>query len=201
MDEICRRLIIELCRIKNIKCYQLVVDKESFTLHRESIDINALEFNEQDEINYLNLLFAHFTDLSDTFTQQSEILVNSISEEKYDYNVFHNTFEISIDVLCDMYFIKTGINRLFYNLDTNIQTEQIPSNIVEIVQGIDSLVQIFTENIKNCRTGINAFTLNGDISTKQSIHLTNQINNIQELTQRIAQYSWHPTLSNCSLTK
>ena len=201
MDEICRRLIIELCRIKNIKCYQLVVDKESFTLHRESIDIYALEFNEQDEIDYLNLLFAHFSDLSDVFTQQSEILVNSISEEKYDYNTFHDTFEISIDVLCDMYFIKTGLNHLFYNLDTNIQTDQIPSNIVEIVQGIDSLVQIFTENIKNCRTGIKAFTLNGDISTKQSIHLTNQINNIQELTQRIAQYSWHPALSNFSLTK
>ncbi len=195
IDEMCKRLVLDVCRSQNITCYQLVLDKTSFMLHREIIDFNSLSYNTADEIDYLSFLSEHFSNSSRMLVKDSESIMSALKDNKFEGTAFHDSLANAVDLLCDSYYIKTGINRICENYIDDFQVEEIPDELKDTITGINEMVKAFHDSTKDLNATVFPLALKGVFSANRARELLKLARGIQELTTKIDEHPWHPLLA------
>ena len=196
IDEMCKRIVLDVCRSQNITCYQLVLDKTTFTLRRENIDYHSLSFNVADEIDYLSFLSEHFSNSSRMLEKDVDLILSALKDNKFEGSAFQDSLANAVDLLCDAYYIKTGINRVCENNIDEYQGEEIPSELKSTISGINEMVESFSDSAKNLSATILALTFKGVISANRARELIKLARGIQELIIKIDEHPWHPMLTS-----
>lgn len=194
LDELCKRLLLEVCKEKNIMCYELVLDKEKFELDRRPITLDTILYNVDDEVEFIKLLSDQVVDISHKIEQQGEIISAASAEGNFDGDTYKKMLEEVIDFLCDAYFFKSSLNRVCDNADEDLTQIEIPNEIIEAVTGINSFVSIAEESTETIQNSLLSIRLKGLIKPKDYSDILKQFDGIKELIEKINSYSWNTVL-------
>ena len=194
LDDQCRRLILEVCKERNISCYQLIIDKESFQLHREEISVDDIVFDMDAEGEFIGLLSEQIKVLSQEMQKSADVVSTGFTEGRLESATFKKTLELATDTLCDSYFLKIALNRICQNSDEDLSKIELPENIKEAVSGINDLVIKYEQFVGNMQIAIPGFVKNLLLQPQMAVGLKKRLNNIQELVTKIKEISWNPWL-------
>lgn len=194
LDNQCRRLILEVCKERNISCYQLIIDKESFQLHREEISVDDLAFDADEEVEFIGLLSDQIKILSQEMEKSANIVSTGLTEGRLESATFKKTLELATDTLCDSYFLKISLNRICQNSDEDLSKIELPENIIEAVSGINDMVLQFEQSVGDLQLAIPGFVKKLLLQPQMAVGLKKQLNNIQELITKINEITWNPWL-------
>lgn len=194
IDSNCKRLLLDVCKEKKIKCYELVLSKEDFMISRESIDLDNVSYNLEEEVDYIKLLFEHVSKISEPFVKKCAAFTEAAARKEYNADDLKEILALAFDSLSDAYFIKNALNRFCKNCDEDLSEIDMPSSIVDTVEGINSLVLQMDMSTQQFSPSILALTISGHIYPKASLLLMKQIKDIHELIDSIRQFEWNEHL-------
>lgn len=193
LDELCKRLLLEVCKEKNIECYELVLDKERFELSRQLITLDTIVYNLDDEVEYIKFLSEQVVDISRKIEQQEENLSAALAEGNFETDTYQKMLNNVIDFLCNAYFFKLSLNRMCDNTDEDLTQTEIPNEIVDTITEINlsvSMIDKFTETVKeDSLLNIRRLT-----KTKDYSNILKHLSDIKELVEKINNYSWNSFL-------
>lgn len=194
LDELCKRLLLEVCKEKDIACYELVIDKEKFELDRRPITLDTIVYNVDDEIEFIKLLSEQIADVSHNIVQKSELISTALADGSFEGNLYNKMLEEVVDFLCDAYFFKSSLNRVCDNTDEDLTQIEIPNEIIEAVTGINSSVSMIEESTKTLPNSLLSIRLKGLIKPKDYFDISKHLTGIKELIEKINSYSWNTVL-------
>lgn len=116
MDKVCKRLLMDVCREKNISCYEIVLSKESFQIERKPLDLSA-SFDLKEELEYVILLYKQTTNNSKTIVQISDSVKSTAGY--FNTNLCIEMLQQVKDMTCEYYFLKLSMNRIAFYMATN----------------------------------------------------------------------------------
>ena len=88
LDELCKRLLLEVCKEKNIACYELVIDKEKFELDRRPITLDTIVYNVDDEVEFIKLLSEQIANISYKIEQNSKLISTALADRNFEGNLY-----------------------------------------------------------------------------------------------------------------
>jgi len=191
LDGLCKRLLLELCSERNIKCYELTLNQDNFIVDRNSISIEEVAYDMDEEIAYITMLSEQTVKISQMMTSNSEIVVQAITAESLDVYALQNVLGATVDFLCNVYFLKTSLNRLAENSDEDLFQIEMPQNIINGINEIDASVITTSQSVEDMKKSIVSLSFLGIIKHKEYISLEKQIANIEELNEKINSHTWH----------
>lgn len=196
IDSNCKRLLLDVCAEKKIECYELVLSKETFTLSREPIDLDDLSYDEEEEIEYIKLLFEHVSKTSELSLKSSDTFNEGIDNNEFKEDEFKNMLSCVLDLLSDSYYIKSTLNRICKYYNEELSKADIPDDIVYLVESINTLVFQMDASTSNLGPSVLALTISGKVFPKTSLLLMKRITDVRELIDRIRQLEWNHYLIN-----
>lgn len=191
LDKICKRLLIELCQQNGIPCYDLDISKEKYELDRKLISQSDEEYNENEEIEYVNFLFQQVHRMSELMKENSALVKKGVENKKIDSAAFLGILEQMEDCLCNTYFIKTSLNRIAEHISTEHSDEGIPANILDIVKSIEYFRSEVKSVVEKMPESFVQLKVCGYISLSAFNTANNRIKKIKELNESIEKYPWN----------
>lgn len=192
MDKLCKKLLIEVCKEKDIDCYELVLNPENYSIERQCIDLNTLPDDMDEEAAYFQLLTKQIIKTSESMNNHMSLVTESIHSDIFDTNAFLLSLEEVLDMLSNSYFLKRSINRVGKIAGDELTINPIPSEIIITVNSLNSTVislSIIADTLDKNMVGL---ILSGKIDYQNGLKATNQIRNIKELIEKINLYDWNP---------
>lgn len=178
IDEMCKQLIWDVCQERGIECYQLVLNPSDYVLTREKLSEESFAFDEKKELEYINLLAAHTSTLSENTSVNSKTVIEGVKKGTIEINAIVNILTNTLDFLSDAYFLKASFKR--YCRNKNVQT-------TELAQGTTigtAIIQIneFISKAKSSAVSVNDSTTRFVLTNKITI---NDYRTINKLTSEI----------------
>lgn len=196
LDKICKRLLVELCQQNGIPCYDLNISKEKYELDRTLIKQTDLEYDVEEDIDYAVFLFQQINRMTEIINENSEKVEKGIESQQIDSMAFQALFEEFEDCLCDMYFIKTTLNRIAENSWTVHSDEKIPPEISDTIKKIEEFGLVMEKLVEQMPGIFVKMKVCGLINLSDFNKANNRIKKIKELNESIAKYAWHPIYQN-----
>ena len=194
LDELCKRLLLEVCKEKNIACYELVIDKEKFELDRRPITLDTIVYNLDDEVEYIKLLSEQIVDILYKIEQHSDIIATASADGNFECETYKKILEEVVDSLCNAYFFKSSLNRVCDNTDEDLTQIEIPNEIIEAVTGINLFVSMTEESTETLQDALLSIRLKGLIKPKDYSDISKHLASIKELIEKINSYSWNTVI-------
>lgn len=165
LDEMCKHLIWDICQETGIECYQLALNSGDYVLTREKLTPEDFVFDENRELEYIQLLSEHTTILSRKCSENSQIVIDGIEKGTLEVNAMLNVLTSTLDFLSDAYFMKNSFNRYCKNKGITA------SEIKEKTQIGTAVTQIngFISQAKVGAVSINESSLNLLLTNKMSM--------------------------------
>lgn len=192
MDKLCRKLIIEVCKEKNIDCYELVLNSENYGIKRQCIDLNTLPDDMDEEVAYVQLLGKQINKILESMNYHMSLVNESIHNAIFDTDAFLLSLNEVLDMLSNAYFLKRSINRAGRIAGDELINNAIPSGIATTVNLLNSSIASLSIFADTLNRNIVRLILSGKINYQDGLKATNQIRNIKELIEKIKLYDWNP---------
>lgn len=189
MDPLCKHLIWDICRDKDIDCYQIVVSTEDYVLERKLLSNADFTYDLDEEIKYVDLLSNQIADAS----KKIELLGVEFKPENEDpdFSYMYPMLKEAIDMLTNSYYFKLALNRICDNTNEDLSQVTMPS---EIKEGV-SQVNIFIDQVKEMVTSLNSVILTlkiaGKISKEDYPKIKSSLENLDELSVKFQNIPWN----------
>lgn len=193
IDDECKRLLFDICKEKNIECYELILSKENFTLYREQIDLDKISYNMKEETEHISFLAEHISNVSTKLINECNAFTESINQTEIRRDQIKSIFSQTIDFLSDIYYINTSLNRLSNNCEGDLTIMDVQLNHIKNTNDSVHKIKMSIEEFKSFIMNI---SLSGKITPKESLEFINQISDINELIERVNQVSWNANLTS-----
>ena len=99
VDELCKTLLWDVCKEKNIECYQLLVNSENYSLDRQRLLDEDFVYDEDQENRYIELLSAHFHDSSIKVENYCKPFIDKEEVKSADWSKLPSTLDAIIDMI------------------------------------------------------------------------------------------------------
>ena len=129
VDEICRRLLVDVCKEKKISCYELKLDSERFALNRVLLDLDAVEINLQKDIEYIQYLCGNIERIGSEFGELDGNKIFDAETKSFNPKLFSDLFTKANDALFSVCCIKQTISHYL-----NDNSEEISENDIETLK-------------------------------------------------------------------
>lgn len=190
MDKVCKRLLMDVCREKNISCYEIVLSKESFQIERKPLDLSA-SFDLKEELEYVILLYKQTTNNSKTIVQISDSVKSTAGY--FNTNLCIEMLQQVKDMTCEYYFLKLSMNRIAFYMATNgIDDEELlmSLNQNEIINSIANFLSANRDSLATLRSALDKLFSIGAIMEPRYNKSVKIINDIIELSDKIESFEW-----------
>lgn len=190
LDELCRQLIWDVCQEQGIECYQLITNPGDYVLTKEKLTQESFLFDEKKELEYINLLSAHTTTLSDTMTANSKVVVEGIEKGSLEIDAMRNVLTATLDFLSDAYFLKTAFAR--YCKNKNIQAAEIrkEAQIGTAIIQINSFISKAKAGAVSINESISNFVLTNKMTVSDFRKTKKMTSDILEMVEKHDQLKW-----------
>lgn len=135
VDEVCRRLLTDVCREKEIPCYELRLDSERFALNRVLLDLDAIETNLQKDIEYIQYLCNHIEKIGTEFGVLDGNKICDAETRSFNPKLFSDLFTKANDALFSVCCIRQTISH--YLNDNNAEISE--NDIETLKNGMDRI--------------------------------------------------------------
>ena len=192
VDKLCKKLLLEVCKENGIECYNLTVDKEEYRLDRERIDFDKINYDFQEEMEFVTFLLEKTTVSSERFIKDTESVTEMLNQGNLERGTFFNFLSELNDYICNAYFIKLSFNRICHNWEEKLGEENVPDEIKKAIIQINGFVEISKQNIEDLLS--NGLLLMNFLKYKDYLEANRRINEIDKLIQSYFDVLWHDKL-------
>lgn len=189
MDPLCKHLIWDICRDKNIDCYQIIVSTEDYTLERKLLSHSDFTYDLDEEINYVNLLSNQIADTS----KKIEMLSAQFKPENEDpdFSYMYPILKETIDMLTNSYYFKLALNRIGDNANEDLSQVTMPGEIKESVSQVNIFVDQVKETVASLNTVIITLKIAGKINKEDYPKIKSSLENLEELATKLENIPWN----------
>lgn len=140
IDSVCKRLILDTCKINNIPCYTIKASIEDFSLTRTEINID-LEEDSFDRIEYMEYLGNSVSKSFEKISKLGDHLQIDMKTNAVNATMLQTLLSTALEALVDIYFMKSNFNHV-YNTEMNSTGEKpvIPEELMHSIKQIDECV-------------------------------------------------------------
>lgn len=182
VNNICRHLLLDICKEKGITCYNLVLDTEKYTLNREPIDLEHFIYDIDDESSYIQHLCEHITGIGKRSEGIDGECIFNKEEQYFNAALFFNSLSQINDVLFYIYCLKKAVNNLMQYADDTV-TEETFNDLRENAKSVDELTTQLNIQPLDALEGIKKLKMHGIINLdiyKRSVAMLQANNALQE---------------------
>lgn len=182
VNNICRHLLLDICKEKGITCYNLVLDTEKYTLNREPIDLEHFIYDIDDESSYIQHLCEHITGIGKRLEGIDGECIFNKEEQYFNAALFFNSLSQINDVLFYIYCLKKAVNNLMQYADDTV-TEETFNDLRENAKSVDELTTQLNIQPLDALEGIKKLKMHGIINLdiyKRSVAMLQANNALQE---------------------
>jgi len=182
LNNVCKHLLLDICKDKGIPCYNLVLDTEKFALSREAIDLEHFTYDMDDEISYIQHICEHIEGIGKKLEGLNGEDIFDRETPSFNSILFFNILSQINDVLFYTFCLKKTVNNFMQYADETI-TEETYNILRENAQSVDELVKQLNIQPLAVIEGITNLKMLGIISLeifKRSIAMLQANNALQE---------------------
>ena len=190
LDDMCKQLIWDVCQEQGIECYQLVTNLEDYILTREKLTQESFPFDENKELEYMNLLSVHTTTLCEKSTANSKILVEGIENGSLEVNAMWNVLMATLDYLSDAYFLKTAFIRYCKNKNVPAEIFGKETQIGTAIVQINEFISTAKAGAVSINDSVTNFVLTGKITLSDFRKTKKLTSDILEMVEKHDQLKW-----------
>lgn len=180
VEPLVKHWVINLCREKNIECYNLKLSYDSFGIDRERIDLENFEFNFDDEGSFVVHLSEKFSKTGDELGKLQKAIKEKVEEGEFDYDAFVELLTQVEDGIMFGYYLKNSINNM-RKYDEGL-LEPIGEQVVKALQSIDNFVDD-KETLSDMQVSIVGILHKGLINYKQFKLISSKLDSICSLIE------------------
>ena len=195
IDYLCKQLIWDVCKEKNIPCYELVLGKESFSIDRKLLTETDIEFNLDKEFRYITLLCNSYVKNSKTMIEKAQSITKLLEEKSYDSSLLIEADKSVIDCLTDSYFIKSSLCRLLDKCP-EVADFFITEDVINGVSQLHISIEANKKMVEEQKKMLLSFASNRLISFQDYRLLCQLVFKIDSLLEKIDSLIWHEKLIN-----
>ena len=194
VDPLCRRLLLDVCKDNSIDCFDLLLDKAEYKLHRSPINADTVVCDPDKEIEYLHFIFEQIAlevRRVENYSNRANLL---ITEGKIDVNMLNMISEI-LDCISNAYFFKGAFNRVLDNVE-DCNKLLFSDETVKGIQGIEYFVQKSTKFSCAVLAALPNLRLKLRITYKLYADIAKKLTDIKEIAQKYIANQWSPKLGD-----
>jgi len=189
IDYLCKQLLWDVCKEKNIPCYELVLGHDNFSIERKQLSENDFEFNLNKELEYASLICETYAKNTEKMLIKISKVAEMIKAQNFDAALLIEADKSIIDCLADSYFMKSSIIRIFEKYD-NIENEEIPKELINGVKQLDIYVDGSQKMNVNQKEALLKIALNNLIHPQDYRALLKLVFKIDSLLEKINNLEW-----------
>ncbi len=193
IDYLCKQLLWNVCKEKNIPCYELVLDSENFSIDRKLLSEQDVEFDIEKEFKYITLLCNSYEKNSKIMIEKAQTITKMLEDKSYDSTLLIETDKSVIDCLTDSYFIKSSLHRLF-NKHPEIADIFITDSVINGITQLNRSIESNKPMIEGQKKMLVSFALQQLISFQDYKTLCQLVFKIDSLLEKIDSLTWHEKL-------
>ena len=190
IEPICKTLLLDICKDKGIKCYNLVLSEEDFSMTRELIEENDYVFDFNEELGYISLMQQKIEEDSVKQNKYMDKQKEFIKEGIVDVSVLISVLESAIDVLCDMYFYKLSMNRIC-SKTPDLTSKDIPQELKEFAVKIKDYIGSCDVIIKATEKAVFDLSVKRQITKLNYAKSIKLCDDIKILSSKVEGIEWH----------
>ncbi len=193
IDYLCKQLLWDVCKERNIPCHELVLDSENFSIDRKLLSEQDIEFDIEKECKYITLLCNSYEKNSKIMIEKAQTITKMLEDKSYDSTLLIETDKSVIDCLTDSYFIKSSLHRLlnkYPEIADVFITDSVVNGITQLNRSIESNKPMIEEQKKM----LVSFALQQLISFQDYKTLCQLVFKIDSLLEKIDSLTWHEKL-------
>ena len=193
IDYLCKQLLWDVCKEKNIPCYELVLDSENFSIDRKLLSEQDVEFDIEKEFKYITLLCNSYVKNSNIMIEKTQTITKMLEDKSYDSTLLIETDKSVIDCLTDSYFIKSSLHRLL-NKYPEIADVFITDSVINGITQLNRSIESNKPMIEEQKNMLVSFALQQLISFQDYKTLCQLVFKIDSLLEKIDSLTWHEKL-------
>ena len=182
VNNVCKHLLLDICKDKGIPCYNLVLDTEKFALDREPIDLENFVYDIDDESCYIQHLCEHIAGIGKKLEGLNGEEFFDKETQYFSATLFFNMLSQINDVLFYIYCLKKAVNSFMQYADDSV-TEETFSDLRENAKSVDELTTQLNIQPLDALEGIKKLKMHGIINLdiyKRSVAMLQANNALQE---------------------
>lgn len=180
---------MDVCREKGIACYDLVLGSEDFSIDRISLNNNDYSADIVGEENYIELLSELITKKSFKITNNTDKLNAELQKGILNTDSMISVFRLMLDFLCDLYFLKTAVNRVFNNQSIVVSKDDVSTISVAISQ-IEEFISIGATANDNMKKQLVVLFKENKVSKTEFGKLSQLVFRVDSLITKINTLTW-----------
>jgi len=189
MDYLCRQLLWDVCKEKDIPCYELSLGISDFSINRKQLTDADFEFDFEKENKYILMLFETFAKNSEKMKVKGEAFHNMVENKEVDCFVIEDLDISFIDCLTDIYFLKNSVVRIF-NKCSSLEKQEVPDEFLTLVTNIDQYIAENKTMPIEQRKALNAIFMAGKMNVNEYRKINQMVSKIDSLLEKIDKLEW-----------
>ena len=194
IDPICKQLLWDVCKEKEIECYEIEIGTENYELGRRRLTENDFTYNLDMEVDYINILMQQISTTFERIGKMGENIENEIDNKNFS-NVSPMLADI-IDTMSNSYYLKKSFNRICDHEMEDISLNGMPKEMLEIVSVVNTFVSQVKEMYVALKENVPNFFLKGLIKGNEYSAIKKQLGDIHELVGKFENIEWNPFCIN-----
>lgn len=182
IDLICKYMLVDICKEKNIDLYELVPSTVDYSLNRILINKEELNWTLDEQLNFIKFLFKDFEIIGPQIEEQSKELKIQLDNKEYDWLLIKQLFRNCLKLLSESFFAKKIIINLIKlnNIDLN-DKDNIETNIDEI----NMFASDMKINAESFKENVEILYKNEDIQYNEYLTVKKILNDIINVSNKI----------------
>lgn len=143
-----RRFLLDVCKEKEIPCYQLVANSNDYVLTREPISEKNFSFDDKEEIMYIDFILKRLAKTGENINSSWELL-NKPIEDDSDTTLMLRVLQNISCYISDALLLKRSYNRYCDCMEAEEKNIKLNYTVMQSVKQIDALVMKLKEIIES----------------------------------------------------
>lgn len=191
LDDICKQMLWDVCKERDIECYQLVINSSDYSLTRKLLTEDDFVFDVEKSEWYINFICEHLVPIGEKITANCNSLTRTIEEGNFDSASMMNVLTLALDYLSDVYFLKNSFNGFCRSTDTPLSIVTGDTEIGVAIAQIDSFISQSEAFVKILEDSLIGLRIINKIPSNDFIAASKIIPNIKEMFDKHRELIWY----------
>lgn len=191
IDSICKYMLVNVCKEKNIDLYEIVPSTVDYSLDRKLVDKDECVWSLDEQVNYIIFLVESFNYQLPKFNAKLNELTEKMKNQQFDAIKTIEMYESCLKLLSEIYFYKVTLNNIL-SIDSSIDGDhdEAINNIVKMNKAIDIFICETNKSTNDFMKSIETFYKFGMASINEYYKLKNQGKDVINLIDKMNSITW-----------
>lgn len=187
-DAVCKRVLWNLCKEKQIDCYQLIPQAEQERVQLKDADF---KINDEEEVDLLIRLVERICYSQEKIDECCERFQVMISMGNVDAGIIEEILSVVADQLTDTYFLKISMNQLCNRMQREAQRVSLPKQVEKLIEDVSQMVERVNQSLQEFTESVPDAAKKGWIHKNDVERITKSIESAKKILQIVNQIEWY----------